>query len=195
MVESLKIITERASTRIARFAFDYARRMGAQADHGDPQGEHHEAERRPVHPQRARGRRRVPGDRLRRADRRRRLHESRDEAGKVRRAAAARTCTATSCRICAPAWSADSAPSARRTSAETIGVFEAVHGSAPDIAGKNIANPTALLRSALLMLHHIGESAAAAPHRGRARSRARDARPDDPRSRRERRRPPSSRML
>jgi isocitrate dehydrogenase (NAD+) len=41
------------------------------------------------------------------------------------------------------------------------GVFEAVHGSAPDIAGKNIANPTALLRSALLMLHHIGESAAA----------------------------------
>jgi isocitrate dehydrogenase (NAD+) len=41
------------------------------------------------------------------------------------------------------------------------GVFEAVHGSAPDIAGKNIANPTALLQSALLMLHHIGESAAA----------------------------------
>jgi len=33
-------------------------------------------------------------------------------------------------------------------------------GSAPDIAGKNIANPTALLRSALLMLDHIGESAA-----------------------------------
>ena len=44
---------------------------------------------------------------------------------------------------------------------ETVGVFEAVHGSAPDIAGKNIANPTALLRSALLMLDHIGESAAA----------------------------------
>ena len=42
-----------------------------------------------------------------------------------------------------------------------IGVFEAVHGSAPDIAGKNIANPTALLRSALLMLHHIGEGEAA----------------------------------
>jgi isocitrate dehydrogenase (NAD+) len=42
------------------------------------------------------------------------------------------------------------------------GVFEAVHGSAPDIAGKNIANPTALLRSALLMLEHIGETAAAA---------------------------------
>jgi isocitrate dehydrogenase (NAD+) len=38
-----------------------------------------------------------------------------------------------------------------------IGVFEAVHGSAPDIAGKNLANPTALLLSALLMLQHIGE--------------------------------------
>src|SRR5207253_5916113 len=41
-------------------------------------------------------------------------------------------------------------------------VFEAVHGSAPDIAGKNIANPTALLRSALLMLDHLGEQPAAA---------------------------------
>jgi isocitrate dehydrogenase (NAD+) len=39
-----------------------------------------------------------------------------------------------------------------------IGVFEAVHGSAPDIAGRNIANPMALLLSALLMLRHIGES-------------------------------------
>src|SRR6202522_1849463 len=36
-------------------------------------------------------------------------------------------------------------------------IFEAVHGSAPDIAGCNIANPTAVLRSALLMLRHLGE--------------------------------------
>jgi isocitrate dehydrogenase (NAD+) len=42
-----------------------------------------------------------------------------------------------------------------------IGVFEAVHGSAPDIAGRNVANPTALLLSALLMLRHIGEGAIA----------------------------------
>jgi isocitrate dehydrogenase (NAD+) len=42
-----------------------------------------------------------------------------------------------------------------------IGVFEAVHGSAPDIAGKQIANPTALLLSAVLMLRHIDEGAAA----------------------------------
>jgi len=40
-------------------------------------------------------------------------------------------------------------------------IFEAVHGSAPDIAGKNLANPTAILRSALLMLRHLGEYEAA----------------------------------
>ena len=40
-------------------------------------------------------------------------------------------------------------------------IFEAVHGSAPDIAGKDIANPTALLQSAILMLRHIGEDDAA----------------------------------
>src|SRR5437762_328833 len=40
-------------------------------------------------------------------------------------------------------------------------VFEAVHGSAPDIAGKGIANPTALLQSGILMLRHLGERAAA----------------------------------
>lgn len=37
-------------------------------------------------------------------------------------------------------------------------VFEAVHGSAPDIAGKGVANPTALLFSALMMLRHLGEN-------------------------------------
>jgi isocitrate dehydrogenase (NAD+) len=40
-------------------------------------------------------------------------------------------------------------------------VFEAVHGSAPDIAGQGIANPTALLQSGLLMLRHLGERDAA----------------------------------
>lgn len=44
---------------------------------------------------------------------------------------------------------------------EKHAVFEAVHGSAPDIAGKGIANPTALMQSAALMLNHLGESAAA----------------------------------
>jgi len=40
-------------------------------------------------------------------------------------------------------------------------IFEAVHGSAPDIAGRNVANPTALLQSTVLMLAHLGESEAA----------------------------------
>ena len=47
-------------------------------------------------------------------------------------------------------------------------MFEAVHGSAPDIAGKNIANPTALLLSALMMLEHLGETDAAARIRARS---------------------------
>ncbi len=44
---------------------------------------------------------------------------------------------------------------------ETAAVFEAVHGSAPDIAGKNMANPMALVLSAAMMLDHLGELDAA----------------------------------
>src|SRR5437879_7312246 len=44
---------------------------------------------------------------------------------------------------------------------DEIAIFEAVHGSAPDIAGKDFANPTAVLRSGLLMLRHLGEHDAA----------------------------------
>jgi isocitrate dehydrogenase (NAD+) len=40
---------------------------------------------------------------------------------------------------------------------EHCAIFEAVHGSAPDIAGKGLANPTAVLRSSILMLRHLGE--------------------------------------
>jgi len=40
-------------------------------------------------------------------------------------------------------------------------IFEAVHGSAPDIAGKDMANPTAVLQSAVLMLRHLHEVEAA----------------------------------
>jgi len=45
---------------------------------------------------------------------------------------------------------------------EDCAVFEAVHGSAPDIAGKRVANPVALILSAAAMLRHLGETAAAA---------------------------------
>lgn len=41
---------------------------------------------------------------------------------------------------------------------EECAMFEAIHGSAPDIAGKNIANPSGLLHGAILMLKHIGQT-------------------------------------
>jgi isocitrate dehydrogenase (NAD+) len=44
---------------------------------------------------------------------------------------------------------------------EDAAVFEAVHGSAPDIAGKGIANPLAVIMSAVMMLNHLGETAIA----------------------------------
>src|SRR5499425_236208 len=44
---------------------------------------------------------------------------------------------------------------------EKAALFEAVHGTAPDIAGKNLANPTTLLMSAIMMLRHMGERQAA----------------------------------
>ncbi|HVG26666.1 MAG TPA: isocitrate/isopropylmalate family dehydrogenase [Acidobacteriaceae bacterium] len=44
---------------------------------------------------------------------------------------------------------------------EEAAIFEAVHGSAPDIAGQGKANPTALLQSAVLMLYHLQETATA----------------------------------
>ena len=40
---------------------------------------------------------------------------------------------------------------------ENAAMFEAVHGSAPDIAGKGIANPTALILAGAMMLHHLGD--------------------------------------
>jgi isocitrate dehydrogenase (NAD+) len=44
---------------------------------------------------------------------------------------------------------------------DELAVFEAVHGTAPDIAGHDLANPTALILSGALMLRHLGESEAA----------------------------------
>ena len=43
-----------------------------------------------------------------------------------------------------------------------VAMFEAIHGSAPDIAGRNLANPSGLLNAAVMMLVHIGQQAAAA---------------------------------
>ncbi len=53
---------------------------------------------------------------------------------------------------------------------EELAVFEAVHGSAPDIAGQNLANPSAVLQSAALMLEHLAMRQEAARLRGALRS-------------------------
>ena len=44
---------------------------------------------------------------------------------------------------------------------ENVALFEAVHGSAPDIAGKNLANPAAVIMAGVMMLEHLGENNAA----------------------------------
>ncbi len=59
---------------------------------------------------------------------------------------------------------------------EHAAIFEAVHGTAPDIAGKGIANPGAVLLAACMMLDHIGDSARAARIRGAFEGTIRDGR-------------------
>ena len=60
-------------------------------------------------------------------------------------------------------------------------MFEPVHGSAPDIAGKFICNPIGQIWSAALMLEHLGEADAGKRHRRRDRDAAAGKRPEDPR--------------
>ena len=50
-------------------------------------------------------------------------------------------------------------------------MFEPIHGSAPDIAGKGIANPIGAIWAGALMLDHLGHAGAPRPHRGRHRTR------------------------
>ena len=161
VVESLKIITEAASTRIARFAFDYARRRGRK---------HITA----IH--KANIMKMADGLFIRSAE---------AVAAEYPDIAYDEQIIDAACMnlvmkperfdvlllpnlygdivsdLCAGLVGGLGIVGAANLGADT-GVFEAVHGSAPDIAGKNIANPTALLRSALLMLDHLGEQRAAA---------------------------------
>jgi isocitrate dehydrogenase (NAD+) len=62
---------------------------------------------------------------------------------------------------------------------EDCAVFEAVHGSAPDIAGQNIANPLALIMSGVMMLNHMGENVCAERIKKAYNQVLMDGRPDE----------------
>ena len=168
VVESLKIITERASTRIARVRLRVRAAARPQEGDGDPQGEHHEAQRRAVPRMRARRVARVPRHHVRREDRRRGVHAAGDEPEQFDVLVMPNLYGDIVSDLCAGLVGGLGVVGAANLGTE-IAVFEAVHGSAPDIAGKNIANPTALLLSAVLMLRHIDEGAAADRDHARAR--------------------------
>ena len=160
VVESLKIITERASTRIARFAFEHARRNGRRKVTAI-----HKANIMKL------------GDGLF-------LHSVRAIAREFQDITYEEKIVDAACMhlvmtpsqfdvlvmpnlygdivsdLCAGLVGGLGVVGAANLGDE-VGVFEAVHGSAPDIAGANVANPTALLLSAVLMLRHIDEDPAA----------------------------------
>lgn len=160
VVESLKIITERASTRIGRFAFEHARRHGRRKVTAI-----HKANIMKM------------GDGLFLESVRAVAREYKDVAydEKIVDAACMHLVMNPSqfdvlvmpnlygdivSDLCAGLVGGLGVVGAANIGSE-MAVFEAVHGTAPDIAGKNIANPTALLLSAVMMLRHIQEGAAA----------------------------------
>ena len=160
VVESLKIITEKASTRIARFAFEYARKHGRKRIHAI-----HKANIMKL------------SDGLF-------LTSSRKVAGEYDDIEYKEMIVDNTCMqlvlnpdqfdvLLLPNLYGDVisdlaaglvgglgvVPSANL--GQSAAIFEAVHGTAPDIAGKGLANPTALLMSGIMMLDHLGESAPA----------------------------------
>ena len=160
VVESLKIITERASTRIARFAFDYARKHGRT---------------RVTAIHKANIMKLSDGLFLDCTRRVAREHTDITYDERIVDAACMHLVVDPSrfdvlllpnlygdivSDLCAGLVGGLGVVGAANLGLDAA-VFEAVHGSAPDIAGQHVANPTALLLSAILMLQHIGEAAAA----------------------------------
>jgi isocitrate dehydrogenase (NAD+) len=160
VVESLKIITERASTRIAQFAFTHARKHGRKRVTGIHKanimkmsdGLFLESIRRvaPAYPDIAYDERIVDAACMHLV-----MHPEQFDVLLLPNLYGDIVSD-----LCAGLVGGLGVVGAANLGTE-IGVFEAVHGSAPDIAGKGLANPTALLLSAVLMLRHIGETDAA----------------------------------
>ncbi|HVB87251.1 MAG TPA: isocitrate dehydrogenase (NAD(+)) [Candidatus Dormibacteraeota bacterium] len=160
VVESLKIITERASTRIAKFAFEYARKWGRKKIHS-------------IH--KANIMKMSDGLFLRSI---RKVAEQYPEI-EYKEMIIDNACMQMVLNPCqfdmllltnlygdimsdlaaGLVGGLGVVPSGNIGEKEAI--FEAVHGTAPDIAGKGIANPTALLMSSIMMLRHIDEAKAA----------------------------------
>ena len=157
VVESLKIITEKASTRISRFAFDYARRLGRKRVTAI-----HKANIMKL------------SDGLFLESTRAVSREYTDVAydERIVDAACMQLVMAPEkfdvlllpnlygdivSDLCAGLVGGLGVVPGANLGVDAA-VFEAVHGSAPDIADKNLANPTALLLSGLMLLDHIGES-------------------------------------
>jgi isocitrate dehydrogenase (NAD+) len=160
VVESLKIITERASTRIARFAFEYAKRHGRKKIHA-------------IH--KANIMKLSDGLFLRSV----RAVAAQFPAIEYKELIVDNACMQIVMdpqqfdMLLLPNLYGDVMSDLAAGLVGGLGVvpsanigdecamFEAVHGTAPDIAGKGFANPTALLMSSVLMLDHLGERAAA----------------------------------
>jgi isocitrate dehydrogenase (NAD+) len=160
VVESLKIVTERASTRIAEFAFDYARKMGRSLVTA------------------------VHKANIMKLSDGMSLNCARQVAARYPEMKYTEQIIDAACMklvinphqfdvlvmenlygdivsdLCAGLVGGLGVVPAANLGTD-YAVFEAVHGSAPDIAGKNVANPTALILSAVMMLRHLGETAAA----------------------------------
>lgn len=160
VVESLKIITEKASTRIAKFAFDYAKKMGRKKIHAI-----HKANIMKL------------SDGLF-------LKSIRDVAKSYPEIEYKELIVDNACMqivldpqqfdvLLLPNLYGDVMSDLAAGLVGGLGVvpsgnigdqaamFEAVHGTAPDIEGKGLANPTALLMSSIMMLDHLGERSAA----------------------------------
>jgi isocitrate dehydrogenase (NAD+) len=162
VVESLKIITEEASTKIARFAFDYARRHGR---------------KRVTAVHKANIMKLSDGLFLECARRVSREYQEIQYDERIVDAACMHLVMHPEkldvlllpnlygdivSDLCAGLVGGLGVVPAANLGEGGVGVFEAVHGTAPDIAGQDKANPTALLLSAVLMLHHLHEDEKAA---------------------------------
>jgi len=160
---ALKVITEHGTDRIARFAFELARRRKACGGPGRvtcAQTQHVAADRRPVRARVERIAGEFPDIELQTFivdDFARRLVAERTASTSW----CCRTCTVTSCPTPPRGWSAASVWPQSGCYGDTYAYFESAHGSAPDIAGRNVINPTATLLSGAMMLEYLGCAPAA----------------------------------